>query len=112
MNTVEHAIMSIGGHPHRSCYRDLCWAIYVEMAQFPKPLQMKFIVAEVCERMNKDSPKTVWRSIARAVEDLWDSGDMEVLCSYCPNWRWYRPKPMEFIFIVALAMRDEALADE
>ena len=51
MNKVERTIMSIGGHPHRSCYRDLCWAIHVEMSHFPEPLQMKFIVAEVCEWM-------------------------------------------------------------
>ena len=112
MNTVERAIMSIGGHPHRSCYRDLCWAIYVEMAHFPEPLQMKFIVAEVCEWSNNRSPKTVWRSIARAVEDLWDSGNTDVLYSYCRNWKWYRPKPQEFIFVVALVLREEALVGE
>lgn len=112
MNNVERTIMSIGGHPHRSCYRDLCWAIHVEMSHFPEPLQMKFIVAEVCEWTNNRSPKSVWRSIARAVEDLWNSGDMDVLCSYCHNWRWYRPKPQEFIFVVALALRDEALDGE
>ena len=112
MNTVERAILSIGGHPYRSCYRDLCFAIYIEMAHFPEPLQMKFIVAEVCRWTNKRSPKTVWRSIARAVEDLWDSGNMDVLCSYCPNWRWYRPKPQEFIFVVALGLKDGAMYGE
>ena len=109
MNTAERTIMSIGGHPHRSCYRDLYWAIYVEMEHFPEPLQMKFIVAEVCERTKNRSPRTVRQSITRAVENLWDSGNTDVLCSYCLNWRCYRPKPQEFIFVVALLLRDEAL---
>ena len=29
-----------------------------------------------------------------------------------PSWDGYRPKPQEFIFIVALALRDEALDGE
>ena len=112
MNAVERAIMSIGGHLYRSCYRDLCWAIYIAMVSFPEPLQMKFIVAEVCERTNKVSPKSVWRSIARAVEDLWDSGNQDILCTYCRNWRWYRPKPQEFIYVIAFVLKDEALGGE
>ena len=87
MTAVEQAIMSIGGHLYRRCYRVLCCAIQVEMSYFPESLQMKFIALEVCRRIKMNSPNTVWRSIARAVEDIWDNGDMDVLCSYCQNWR-------------------------
>lgn len=107
MCKIEEYIMLLGGHQYRSCYRDLCWAIYVVMESLPNSLQMKFIVAEVCDRTNKSSPQSVWRSVARAVEDLWMSDDKDALGAVQYRWRWYRPKPLEFIYVVAWNLWNE-----
>lgn len=112
MSKIEHALMSFGGHQYRRCYRDLCWAIYVVMLYLPDSPQMKYIVAEVCERTNKGSPKTVWRSVSRAVEDLWKNGDKDALGAVRRGWRWYQPKPQEFIYVMAWTLRVKELRGE
>ena len=112
MGKIEEYIMSLGGHQYRTCYRDLCWAIFIEMENMPDSLQMKFIAAEICERTHKRSPASVWRSVARAVEDLWASGDREALVALHNRWKWYRPKPQEFIYVIAWKLRHEELRHE
>ena len=109
MAKIEDFIMSLGGHQYRRCYRDLCWAIYIELEHLPDSAQMKFIAAEICQRNKRCSHKSVWRSLARAVEDLWESGDLEAIYAIHGRWRTCRPKPQEFIYVVACRIRDEGI---
>ena len=102
MDKVEEVIRSFGGHQYRSCYKDLCWLIYVEMDYQPDPPKMKVVVVEAAsKRARKCSPDSLWRSVARAVEDLWDHGDLDALIAYQHCWKRYRPKPQEFVQVVA-----------
>ena len=70
---------------------------------------MKFIVAEICQRSKRCSQESVWRSLARAVDDLWEKGDLETLYAIHRRWKTCRPKPQEFIYVVACRIRDEGI---
>jgi len=106
MANIEKFIMSLGGHHYRLCYRDLCGAICIELEHLPESAQMKFIAAEVSQRSKRCTPKSVWRSVSRAVDDLWESGDLESLYALQGRWRTCRPKPQEFIYVAACWIRD------
>ena len=107
MDNIENVIQSFGGHQYKVCYRDLCQAIAVEKEYQPDPPQMKAVIIEASRRAKKSSAKSMWRSVARAVEDLWDSGDRDELTAFQRCWRSYRPKPREFIEVVARRIWNE-----
>lgn len=112
MDKIENVVRSFGGHQYRGCYRDLCQVIGVQKDYQPNPPKMKVVVVEACRRAKRSSPDTMWRSVARAVEDLWESGDLAALVTYYHSWSRYRPKPQEFIQIVARRVWDEETHDE
>lgn len=107
MERVEAVVRSFGGHQYRACYRDLCWLIDVEKDYQPDPPKMKVLVVEASRRAKRGSPNAMWRSAARAVEDLWENGDMESLFAFQRCWRRYRPKPQEFIQVVSWRLWQE-----
>ena len=111
MAKIEDFILSLGGHHYRLCYRDLCRAIHIELEHLPEVAQMKFISAEICQRNRRCSPKSVWRSVARAVDDLWENGDLEALYAIHGRWKTCRPKPQEFIYYAACRIRDEDMSN-
>ena len=101
MDKIEAVLRSFGGHQYRVCYKDLYWVIYVEMDYQPNPPKMEAVVFEASRIAKRTSPRAMWRSVARAVEDLWDSGDLDALFAYQRCWMRYRPKPQEFVELVA-----------
>ena len=103
MGKIEEVIRSFGGHQYKICYKDLCCVIAVEKDRQPNPPKMKVIVVEASQRTQNRSPRSLWRSVARAVEDLWESGDLDALIAY----QRYRPKPQEFVEVVAWRIWDE-----
>ena len=107
MDRIESVFASFGGHQHRDCYKDLYNAISIEKEHQPRTPKMLELVSEVSLRTSKRAPRTIWRSLARAVEDLWDYGDKDALISYYHSWTRYRPKPQEFIKIIARYLWEE-----
>ena len=109
MGKIEDVIRSFGGHQYKICYKDLCCVIAVEKDHQPNPPKMKVIVVEASQRARNRSPRSLWRSVARAVEDLWESGDLDALIAYQRCWQRYRPKPQEFVEVVAWRIWDEEM---
>ena len=109
MDRIESIIASFGGHQYRDCYKDLYQAISIEKEYLPQTPKMQELVGVISasSRTKKRQPRTIWRSLARAIEDLWDYGDKAVLMSYHRSWTRYRPKPQEFIETIARFLREE-----
>lgn len=102
MSEIENAIMAFGGHCHRDCYYILCMAIcIVRECRSERPPQMKSVWIEICHRTKRRKPASVSRAAARAVSDIWDFGDRELLGLYCHSWVYRQPSPQEFIYVVA-----------
>ena len=107
MNNIEQYIMSFGGHHHRVCFRVLCASIEVAM-EYPSELPpMKTLAVEVHQRTPKWKTGAILKSLSRAVENIWDYGNHDVLVSHQPCWHNYKPLPQEFIYIVVAKLRDE-----
>ena len=107
MDTTESVIASFGGNQHRECYKNLCYAISIEREHQPRTPKMQELVTEVSMRTSNASPRTIGRSLARAIEDLWNYGDKTKLVSFNPSWKRYRPKPQEFIQTIARYLWEE-----
>lgn len=107
MGKTEDVIRSFGGQQYRSCYKDLCYVVDVAKGYQPDPPLMTVIVIEASKRARRRSYRSMWRSIARAVENLWDFGDLDALYAYQPCWRKYRPKPHEFVEFVSWRVWNE-----
>ena len=86
MDMLESVFASFGGNQHRDCYKDLYQAISIEKEHQPRTPNMQELVSEVSTRTGKRTPQTIWRSLARAVKDLWDYGDKKALISYYHFW--------------------------
>lgn len=112
MDRLESVFASFGGNQPRDCYKDLYQAISIEKEHQPRTPNMQELVSEVSTRTGKRTPQTVWRSLARAVKDLWDYGDKKTLISYYHFWTRYRPKPQEFIEIIAKYLWENERRDE
>ena len=83
----------------------------VEKEYQPNPPKMEVIMREASKKMRRRLPKTMWRSVSRAVEDLWESGDKEALAAYQRCWRGYRPKPQEFVEVISWNIWAEEMRD-
>ena len=101
MKRIQEAILSIGGHQGRECYELLCMAIYEALKQQPVMPQMKEIWAAVKKKAYKEKATAVSKALERAVADLWEYGDREVLGTYQRSWGYDKPSPKEFIRVVA-----------
>lgn len=112
MDRLESVFASFGENQHRDCYKDLYQAISIEKEYQPRTPNMQELVSEVSTRTGKRTPQTIWRSLARAVKDLWDYGDKKALISYYHFWTRYRPKPQEFIEIIARYLWENERRDE
>lgn len=62
---------------------------------------MKEIWAEVQRKGHKNKATAVSKASDRAVADLWGNGDREVLAGYQRGWRYDKPWPKDFIYVVA-----------
>ena len=111
MDRIEEIIRSFGGHQYKVCYRDLCCVIGVEKEYQPEPPKMEVVMREASKRSRRCSPETIWRSVCRAVEDLWESGDKEALMTYQRCWKGYRPKPQEFVDVISRNIWVEEMRD-
>ena len=111
MDRIEDSIRSFGGHQYKVCYKDLCCVIGVAKEYQPDHLKMEVIMREASKKTRRCSPKTMWRSVSRAVEDLWESGDKDALTAYQRCWRGYRPKPQEFIEVISRNIWIEEMCD-
>ena len=100
MTEPADVIWSFGGRQFRLCYRVLYEAVTIGVQYQPECPQMKDIWYDVC-RIEHTKPCTVAKALTRALEDLWQYGDMERIIEYYPNWKNYRPTPKEFIFVVS-----------
>lgn len=103
---IQEAIRKIGGHLGRECYGLLYLAIYDVRERQPERPQMKEIWAVVQKQANKKTATAVSKALERAVADLWESGDRDVLAGYQRSWREEAPPPKEFIFVLAECLWD------
>ena len=98
---IQDAILEMGGHQGRECYRILSMAVYEAWRRQPEMLQMKEIWAEVRKTAHKRTAAAVSKALERAVADLWEYGDREELRKYQRSWEYDMPSPKEFINVVA-----------
>lgn len=101
MKTVEEAIWEIGGHPGRECYQLLRMAVTGAMKQHPRIPQMKELWMVVKKEAHKETTTSVSKALERAVADLCENGDKEILSTYQRSWQYEAPYPREFIRVMA-----------
>lgn len=112
MKEIQNAILSMGGHQSRECHWLLCLAIYEAREQQPEMPQMKVIWAAVKKKAHKEKATAVSKALERAVADLWESGDRNVLGTYQRSWEYDKPSPKEFIRVVAQHLWDGRTTEE
>jgi len=98
---IQDVIMSMGGQPGKDRHWLLCLAIYEARERWPERLQMKEIWAQVQRKAGKNKATAVSKALDRAVADLWEKGDREVLAGYQRGWRYDKPSPKDFIYVAA-----------
>ena len=106
MERIENAILQCGGRLHRKCYRDLCYAIEIQMEYYHENPQMKVIYADLGS-INQNSMSANSKSLEHAISDLWKNGSRDELASYSPRWAYSRPTPHEFLYMLARALLRE-----
>ena len=100
--TASMVVQSISGHRGKSCYSVLTQAVTVAVRCMPAEPQMKVICTEAGRLCGK-SMAAVWKSLSRALDDIWMYGDREALVQalgYSP-----REKPSPRDLVLALACR-------
>lgn len=106
MKQIQDAVLDMGGRLTREEFTALCLAIYEVRRCQPVAPQMKAVWANVRRRMGKSSNAAVSKALERAVLTLFATGDAEVLSGYQRSWLFDRPKPNEFIRVVAQKLWD------
>ena len=107
MAGAEEIVLEIVGNAHMVCYRDLQLAIHIAYECFPIQISMKELTEATALRLNmKKSAASVGRSLARAVDDIWDYGGREILQSKY-GFR-NKPTPKALIYRLARALQTPA----
>lgn len=106
MKKIQEAVLAMGGHQGKECYSLMCMAIEEALRQQPLMPKMKELTEAVRKKAHKKMATAVSKALERAVADLWQYGDLEVLGRYQHSWKYERPYPKEFIYVVAQHLWD------
>lgn len=102
MNDLSQILMELANHGSWEGYGLLHYAIEEAVKTQPMPTSMDGLCRELVEICGKQNPETIYRSMARAVDDIWARPESRVLLR-----KYYRrelvEKPTLDSFISALA---------
>ena len=98
---IQEVIVSMWGRLSKDCHWLLCLAVYEARERWPERPQMKEIWAAVQKKTHKNKATAVSKALERAVADLYENGNREVMCSYQRRWEYERPEPKDFVYVVA-----------
>ncbi len=99
--TIDTTVYKLSGHPTLTGYKQLATAVQycLEDGAFPaRNLTVTLyprIAASLCQ-----TPRSVARSISRAVDDCWEYGDRKVLEGIAGRRIREKPTPGEMIFFL------------
>ncbi len=89
-------LYKLKGRPHKRCYLDLELALEIVCSSGRLDFTMNEVADLVGERLGKER-SSVLKSLSRAVEDIWDSGEREALQCLYESPLKEKPTPKEFI---------------
>lgn len=109
MTNTEKLLRRMAGHITNSGYRYLACAIDLALTQNDYPFRRltTALYPQVAE-LNQVSQETVTRSIARAVQDIWERGDRELLEEIAGRQLAGKPSPGEVIYFLATYLEEAA----
>ena len=106
---IHELLYSLGITPNYLCFFQTVYAVYLA-ANEPEMLQLvtKTLYPEVAKRCRTDSA-TVERNISAAAKLAWRTS-RELLQSFAPQELTQRPKPADFLFLLARQVSGSKIA--
>ena len=109
MKELSQIIAEIGNRIGNEGYYLLYLAIEEAVKIFPRTPSMKTVCAKIMSVAGKKSPETVYRAIARAVDDIWSREDShKALSQYYRRPLLDKPVPKELIATLARYLWEES----
>ena len=111
MKKVDRVVASFGGRRGKSSYIILCQVLEQALAAMPEEPSMGALCQEVGQSSGKKA-ETVYKSLSRAVKDIWENGDRQALERAIGYHLLEEPTPKELVMSLAQALWCQELAVE
>ena len=105
MDELWRAMMELGNRSGKEGYSILYLAVQEAWKHQPKTISMGQLCMGIMKDAGKNSPKTVYRSLVRAVDDIWEGEASRAAASrWCGSVWAEKPTPKDLVFALARSM--------
>ncbi len=101
MVEVKKLVTEVSGRRGNECYYIFCLAVEVALNRQPEEPKMKSICTEVQKILGKKSNDSVSKALSRAVEDIWEHGNIERLQQIFGRPVLEKPTPKDVITVMS-----------
>ena len=99
---IRQIVQEIGGKTQRKCYTMLHHAVQLSLKAYPQRLQMKVIKLEIIQQTGESViPDAASRALARAADDIWNSGCRDKLEALYGHPLSEKPTPLSIIYAIS-----------